>query len=123
MSIFSDCMGIGYAAIEDTAGQSVVYRDQFGDIPVIAVPEDDASTEENVAGSARSTVREQAWLIRASSLVRGATQIIPRHGHRIELADGTLFQVQAPQLNVTWEWSSGFRTHYRIFTVEIKATS
>lgn len=122
MNIFSDCMSIGYAAIEDVAGEDLVYRDQIGDISIRAVAEDQAANELESGNQFRSGHIEQAWLVRACTLVRGDMPIKPQLGHRIIRDDGRTFQVQNPRANAPWEWSTAQRTHYRIFTVEIPAT-
>lgn len=116
MSIFSDCMSIGYSAIEQVAGELIEYRAGSTILTgLTAVAEDKTEQRDEIGGNRINNERHvQAFLIRATLL----PSIIPTKGHYIRRASGKWYKVQNPNGSNVWEWSESHNTHYRIYAVE-----
>lgn len=116
MSIFSDCMSVGFSAIEDVAGESIEYRAGLTVLTgLTAVAEDKTEQRDQINGNRFGTEHHvQAFLIRAS-LLGG---VVPAKGHYIKRASGKWYKVLNPSGGNIWEWSESHNTHYRIYAVE-----
>lgn len=115
MSIFGDCMSVGFSAIEDVAGELVEYRAGATILTdLTAVAEDKTEQKDEIGGNRITSERHvQAFLIRASLL-----NFVPAKGHYIKRPNGKWYKVQNPNGSTVWEWSESNNTHYRIYTVE-----
>jgi hypothetical protein len=119
MSIFSDCVGVGLAAIEDCARETVTYYAPNAEPIEIedAIADRVNRNDQTVAQtSVKSTTRVQWWRIKASRL--GGVPVI---GATITRAGGKRYQLQNPNNGPVWQWAEGQNTHYLICSIEIKA--
>jgi hypothetical protein len=118
MSLFDEAMGFCYDAIEDVGGEEITYiYDGASSDPIVAVPGQETSQEENISGRSFLTNRNIDWMIRKDRLVIGGRSIEPKRGNIIQRADGRRYKVAAPAGGPCWRWSDGSETYYRIQTI------
>lgn len=119
MTIFSDALAAGFAAIETVAAETVSYfRGSNYELSDISAVRGQSEFEEVAIDESRVLVRTVDFLIRKELLVDGSDNVFePSRGDYIITADGEEYEVIAGGSNHSWRWSDSRKTHLRIHTV------
>ena len=116
MSLFSDALSSGFSAIQDVAGEPIVYAFGSSSIAITAVVGQTEFEDVQSDGEIRTLVKSVDFLIKPSDLRFGDDPVEPAKGAKITWRSQEF--VLMPGLDThAWRWSDGLQTHYRVHTV------
>jgi hypothetical protein len=119
MTMFSDALASGFAAVEEIAGQSIqIVRGCLATESWGVLGESEAASSDGGGGTVIES-RSIDWLIAIGKYKNGEASTRPFIGDVIETQTGRRFQVQAPSGMPVWRYSDPRRTHYRVHCIEV----
>lgn len=119
MSLYSDALAAGFAAIEAAAEERVSYfRGRLFELDDTPAVRGQSEYEDMTTDGGMVVRRSEDWLIRKELLVDASgNQFEPSRGDLITTSNGETYEVLAGGKGRSWRWSDPQQTSLRIHTV------
>lgn len=118
MSVFEEAFAYAFSVLEEFTGESVVFRYNGIETPIVAIPAREDGTETITGGRTSVANRSLNWLIDASKLVVSGNTVKPTRGNEIIRSDGRCYRVFAPNQGPAWQWAHGYEGFIEVQTIE-----